>query len=124
MQVLEAAGGRDEHVRLLHGARWRSMLDPAVHGGDGEGAGVAHAVELVDDLAGELAGRGQDQRLRARAVGLEPVDHRDAEGERLARSGRGLDQHVVAGEHVADDQALDGEGIADAARFERVDDRS
>ncbi len=60
---------------------------------------------------------------RGRLAGLDPVDHRDAEGERLARAGRGLDQEVVAGERVADDQLLDGEGRGDVARGERVDDR-
>jgi hypothetical protein len=50
------------------------------------------------------------------AVGrLDAVGDRDHEGERLARSGRGLGEHVTAGEHVGDDEVLDGERLLEAA---------
>ncbi len=52
------------------------------------------------------------------APGIDPVDQRDAEGERLARSGRGLDQQVVTGERVADHQLLDGERLGDVTLSE------
>ena len=76
--------------------------------------------QLVDDLAGELAGRGQHEAGELTAAGLDQVDHRDPEGEGLARAGRRLDEQVVAGERVADDHLLDGEGLGDAALGERV----
>src|SRR6185312_5496472 len=41
--------------------------------------------------------------------GLQPLRERDAEGERLARAGRGLDENVPTVEHVLEDEALDGE---------------
>jgi hypothetical protein len=83
-------------------------------------AGPGDTVELVDDLAGELAGRRQDQGGGALGALLDQVDQRDAEGERLARSGRGLDQQVVTGERVADHQLLDGERLGDVALGERA----
>ncbi len=72
-------------------------------------------LHLVDDLAGELAGRRQDQRRRAAAVGLDDVDQRHPEGKGLAGAGRGLDEDVVAVEDVVDDEPLDGEGVLDTA---------
>jgi hypothetical protein len=54
---------------------------------------------------------------------LDPVDQRDAEGEGLAGTGRRLDEQVMAGERVADDQLLDGEGLGDVAASKRADDR-
>ena len=84
--------------------------DAAVDGGDLEGAGVGQRPQLLDDLAGELARRGEHERGRAAAVGVDAVDHRHAEGERLARARGGLGEHVATGEHVGDDELLDGEG--------------
>jgi hypothetical protein len=45
---------------------WRSMPDAAVDGGDGEAAGLGDVAGVVDDLAGELARRGEDERGGAR----------------------------------------------------------
>ena len=118
-QVLEPAGGGDDDVGAAGGVALRAEADAAVDGGDAEAAGAGDRVELVDDLAGELAGRRQDQRREA-VAGLDRVDGRDPEGERLARAGRGLDQQVVAVERVADDHLLDGEGCGDVPRCERA----
>jgi hypothetical protein len=97
--------------------------DAAVDRGDLQRAGVGQRVELVDDLRGQLAGRGEHERRRAAvAVGVEAVEHRDAEGEGLARARGRLGEHVAAGEHVADDEVLDGERLGHAALGERVDD--
>jgi hypothetical protein len=52
------------------------------------------------------------------------VDQRDAEGERLAGAGGRLGEHVAAGEHVGDDELLDGERGVRAALFERIGDRT
>ena len=114
-QVLEPAGGGDEDVRALRVAGLLLEADAAVDGGDAEVAGARQRAQLVDDLAGELARGGEDERRRAAGVGRDAVDERDAEGERLAGAGGRLGEHVAAGEHVGDDELLDGEGGVDAA---------
>ena len=116
-EVLEAAGGGDDDVRLGRGAGLLLEADAAVDGGDAERAGVRQRAQVLDDLGGQLAGGGQDERAGALAhgdVGLDAVDERHAEGERLARARRALDEGVVAGEDVADHEALDGERRLDA----------
>ena len=45
----------------------------------------------------------------SRAV-VSALDERHAEGKRLARPGGRLDEHVLAGEGVGDDELLDGKG--------------
>jgi hypothetical protein len=53
--------------------------------------------------------------------GLESLQHRQAERERLARAGLRLAAHVAAGECVFDGGLLDGEGLADALGREGID---
>jgi hypothetical protein len=81
------------------------------------------SAHLLGDLRGELARGGEDQRARAAVARLDAVDDRDAEGERLAAARGRAGEDVAAGEHVGDDEVLDGEGGFDAAGGERVDDR-
>jgi hypothetical protein len=81
-------------------------------------------LHLVGDLGDELARRGDDQRRGTPVGRLDEVDHGNGERERLARSGRRADEHVTAGEHVADDDLLDGKRIGDAAGGQRVGDGS
>jgi hypothetical protein len=50
--------------------------------------GLSDRAKLVDDLLRKLAGGRQNERRGAASVGLDALDHRDAEGERLARSSR------------------------------------
>ena len=76
--------------------------------------------ELVGDLERELAGRHEHERGRRLPVGRRALDERQAEGERLARSGRRLRQHVEAGERVREDERLDTERLDDAAGRERL----
>jgi hypothetical protein len=114
-QVLEAAGGGDDHVRLGGLPRLSRKADPAVDGGDLQRLGVGDRVELVDDLLGELAGGREDQRRLARPVGIEPIGDRGAEGECLARPGRRLDQDVLTCEDVGDANSLNRERLGDAA---------
>jgi hypothetical protein len=114
-QVLEPARGGDDDVRASSALGLLLDPDPAIDGGDRERLRGGEVVQVVDDLERELAGRGQDQARRAAVAGLDQLDHRQAEGERLARSGRGLDEHVAAVEHVADDELLDGERRGDPA---------
>ena len=99
--VLEAAGGRNHDIDA---ARQRAHLTvvgrAAVHGAHRE-VGV-QALDLAGDLVSELAGGLQDEdgrrvRGRARVVGLhQGVDQRETEGERLARTGLGLADDVLA----------------------------
>ena len=62
--------------------------DAAVDGGHPQRPGMGERADVVDDLLGELAGGREDQGRLAGAVGVEPVDDRHAEGERLAGAGR------------------------------------
>jgi hypothetical protein len=91
-QVLEAARGGDDDVGAAGGGALRAEADAAVDGGDSQLASLGDGAQLLDDLARQLAGGCQDQCRDGSAAGLEPVDQRDAEGERLARAGRRLDQ--------------------------------
>jgi hypothetical protein len=63
---------------------------------------------------------------------LDQVGQRHAEGERLARPGRRLDEYVMAGQDVFDDELLDGErrgypalakGALDRARYAEFGER-
>ena len=56
-------GRGDERCAALRAASALALdAGAAVDGGDREGAGVSDRAELVDDLAGQLAGRDEDQR--------------------------------------------------------------
>ena len=119
----------DLHAAELDGAALHEVGEPA-RGGDedvdalverldlrlvGQAAGdelvaqagdVDEGLERVAHLHGELAGRHEDERaralaLRAGAVG-EPGDHRQAEGEGLARAGAATAEDVAPGEGVGD----------------------
>ena len=100
--VLEPAGGGDDDVGPGGGLGLLEEADTAVDGGDAERAGVSDRPQLVDDLGGELTRGGEDERRGAARLGGRAVDHRDAEGERLAGAGGGAGEHVATGEHVAD----------------------
>jgi hypothetical protein len=121
-QVLEPAGRGDEQVGPAGRLALRAEADAAVDGRDLEPARLGDRAQLGDDLAGPLAGRGEDQR-RGAAARLDALDQRDAEGQGLPRSGRRLDEKVRAAEGVADDQLLDGEGGDDVAARQRAADR-
>ena len=96
---------------------WRANAGAAVDGGRCESArACATSSKLVDDLGRRARASARGRAPPGAALGVgEPVDDRQAEGERLARAGRRLDEHVAAGKHVGDDEALDGEGLGDAA---------
>jgi hypothetical protein len=114
-QVLEAARGGDDDVRLAGALHLGGEADPAVDGGHSQRPGVGDWEDVVDDLLGELAGGCEDEGRLAGAVGVEPVDDRNAEGERLARPGRRLDEDVLSGEDVRDTETLNREGLGEAA---------
>ena len=55
-QILETAGGGDDHVRLAGTLDLRLDADAAVDGGDLRSLGVTERLELVDDLAARARG--------------------------------------------------------------------
>ena len=120
-QVLETAGGGDEDVGPTPCGDLWAEADAAVDGGNLQAPCLGEGGELVDDLPRELPGGSEDESLRALVLRLDQVDKRDAEGERLARTGRRLDEEVVTRERVADDHLLYGERTGDRARGKGVD---
>ena len=98
---------------------------------------VRERLQHVVDLDGELAGRQEHEAARTcrvaravddRAVGAgelvgQALEHRQAEGERLARPGLRLAADVASGEGVGDGQRLDREGGRDALVGERLAER-
>ena len=123
-QVLEAAGAGHQDVdALAQRAALAAVADAAVdrHGpalADGE-----QGRELLVDLLGQLTGGGQDQRPGAAGRALADAGGQgDAEGQGLARAGRGPAADVAAGEEVRDGRRLDREGLGDARLGEDPDD--
>ena len=110
-QVLEPAGGGDDDVGAAGGGDLRAEADAAVDGGDAQLPGAGDRARARRRSGWPARGSAPGPGRRAPVAGLDQVDHRDAEGERLAGAGRRLDQQVVAGERVADDHLLDGEGL-------------
>ena len=117
---------------LLERVELRLVGHAAVDGQDPDAAVLAGQGEVAGDLERELAGRGDDQRLRLAGRGeLEVVgvvggdgalQHRDAERQRLAGAGAGLADQVGAHQGDREGHLLDGEGGHDAGALERVAD--
>ena len=76
--------------------------------------------QLVTDLDGKLARRGQDQALQILALRVDVFDHGDAEGKRLARAGRGLGNDVLPLHKFRDGLGLDAGRIAVALLLQRL----
>ena len=122
-QVLQAARRRDDDVDAA-----AQLLDLAVHGraavdgGELHAGGLAERGQVVVHLLSELTGGHEDQAARGAAavlhLGADAGEQRQAEGERLARAGGGLAEHVAAGEGVGQSGGLDGERAVDAAPLE------
>ena len=51
--------------------------------------------ELITDLNGQLPGRGKDQGLNGILLGIDVLDHGNAEGEGLAGAGGGFGDHIL-----------------------------
>ena len=115
-EVLEAAGCG--HQDVCPSCELRLALDAgaAVYGGQRQSARGCDLAQFFRYLARQLARRDEHEGGRPRVLGLDAVNQRDAEGEGLARACRRLHEHVVAGEHVWNDGALDIEGSGHAAR--------
>src|SRR4051812_21973623 len=83
-EVLEAAGGGHDDVRLAGELRLALQACASVDGDDVQSAGMRDVADLLDDLRGKLTRRGEHERCLLRAVRVEPVDDRNSEGKRLA----------------------------------------
>ena len=123
-EVLEPARAGHEDVGApAHRLQLRTEAGAAVDRSDAQLAGPAEPGELTAHLRGELTGGNEDEAQRpARVRAAEPRDHRDAEGQRLARAGVGLARHVSAGHPVGDGHGLDRERGFDAPGVQRADD--
>ena len=120
-QVVEAARGRDEHVGVARALRLSVQGNAAVDGRDRDPV-RRDRLQLAADLGGELTGRNEHDRSRPTIAGLDALDDRDREGQRLARARRGLGKDVTPGERVAEDLRLDWKGCRDVALGERTHD--
>ena len=120
-QVLEAPGGRDQHVRRGGVLGLLDQPDATVDRRDAQRAGVCDLAEVVDDLRRELAGRREDECRGTRVLGADPLDQRDPERERLARARGRLRDHVAPGDRVADHGALNRERRGDAGSGKGAD---
>ncbi len=127
LEMVEQAAGRgDQHVGAAH------QLGVLVTEGDAaddqshvELVVGAVAVEVLDDLGGELAGRLEDQRARHPCAGapiLQERQHRQGEGGGLAGAGLGDAEHVAAGEHMRDGLGLDRRRLGVAGRGDGLED--
>ena len=78
-------------------------------------------LERLADLQGELARRGEDQRLRLLLLEVEPAEDRQREGRRLARAGLGESDDVAPLEQGGDRRLLDGGGVLVADVAQRLE---
>src|SRR5438874_2444288 len=119
-EIGEPARRGDDDVRALELLRLRRDRRAAVRGRGADPERGAELRDLLRHLERELARRDEDECRRRLLAGGKPLDDRQPEGERLARSGRRLAEDVAAGDGVGDDEGLDTERCGDAASVERV----
>jgi hypothetical protein len=120
-EVLEATGGRDEHVDTVpKRTDLRVLADAADDDRRAHRHGLGQGRKRRIHLKSKLAGRNEDERTGA--TGLAPLagrgqtgDRRHAEGDGLAAAGAAAAQHVTSSEGIGQRGCLDGEGLGDAA---------
>ena len=132
-QVEQSAGGADDHLDAApQRLDLRLVGAPAVHGEHPRRVQCACRLEVAGHLHGQLAGRHHGQGLRL-ARGREgvpagvgrrdhPLQHRDAEAQRLAGAGLGLADDVVAVQRDRQRHRLDRERRGDVHPGQRLDD--
>jgi hypothetical protein len=123
-EVEEAAGGTDDDLdALVERLGLRLVRDAAVDRQHPDAPGPAGGRDVPGDLQAQLPGRYDDERLDASVSalghGADPLQQRDAEAERLARTGGGLADQVGAAQGDGDRVLLDGERADDARLGER-----
>jgi hypothetical protein len=115
-EVLESSRCRHENINTaVHRCALLAVGDATVNGEDIPAHRPRQWCDLIFDLLGELTGRCEDQAPRVTLGRIAHAgNHRDPEGQGLARSGRGLTGDVTAIEAVGDRCHLDREGRDDA----------
>ena len=81
------------------------------------------AAQLIPDLQSQLPGGCQDQCLYLGAVGLNVLNHGDAERKSLAGAGGSLGNDILPLHKVGDGLGLDGGGIAVSLLFQSLQHR-
>ena len=126
-QVLEPPGGGDDHVDAgPQLAQLGRVGDPPVDRHRLQPQGTGQECDRLVDLHGEFTRRHQDEGARLTRTALAPRfqeagDHRQREGDRLARAGPAAPQDVPAGEGVGQAGRLDRERVLDAVAAEHRD---
>ena len=107
--VEEATGGADDDG---HAGPQRLELGPvrrtSVDGGDPDAVVAAELSELLSDLQGELAGRGEDEPPKPRPAVAQAIEEGQAERRGLPGAGPGSGDEVAAAEEDRDRGGLDG----------------
>jgi hypothetical protein len=121
--VQHASRRADDDLRAaLEGLVLRPVADPPVHGDGLEalalGDRAVEPLELGQDLAGELAGGPQDDRLGLLNLGVQQLEQRQQEGSGLAGPGAGLHDQVLPTEDVGDGALLDRHQVRPAGAGE------
>ncbi len=107
-QVEHAPDGPDHDLRALLELRLLGPDRRAAEHGDGiDPAVLAVGPQRLRHLDAQLARRREHERLGVGVVGIDEVDHRQAEGGGLAGARLGLADHVAAVEQVRDRLLLD-----------------
>ena len=122
-EVEQAPGAGDDDVDAGGQGLLLGLLGHAAEdGGHAQRDGVGQGPDGLGDLAGELAGGGQDQADGVTGAGHvllgQALDQGQGEGEGLAGPGAPAAQHVAPGEGVGQGRTLDGEGGGEAAGAE------
>ena len=123
-QVIEAARAGDDDIHaVIQGLFLAALGDSTVDHGGAQSGGFRERFGGLGDLGGQFTGGGHDQcagepGLAALRVGGQAGDHRDGEGQGLARAGLPATQDVPTGQGGGKGGFLDREGAADPLRLQ------
>ena len=121
--VHHAADRAHHHVRLLEAGGLLADRRAPEHGDHVDPPLLAVGAERLGHLDAQLARGREHQRLDLGLLGIHELEHREAEGGRLAGAGLGLADHVAALEQGGDRLLLDGGRVLVAQMGQRVEDR-
>ena len=119
-QVVQPAGRGHEDVCRLRALGLRMERNATVDGRHLQVLRAGDHLDVLGHLRAELTGGDEDEGGRTLRVGLESLDDRDSEGERLARTGRRLREDVAPGQQIREHERLDRERCVDIALRERL----
>ena len=119
--LLHPPRGADDHLgAMLQGSDLRTQRHAATKGQDLHvGRGARQATQFAGHLVRQFAGRTEHQRLTAEIARIESRQQADAKGRRLARTGLGLGDEVLALEDDGQAGRLDGRH-AQVAEFGQI----